>query len=125
MSLGCSRDCRVTSSQLLQWLRPECNLRGRLEETGLRYRLDVVVQRVRSTSYIEFMPLDILEKDSDRILSRFVVVNVASPVRRQIGLPILVPWDLEFTAKILSASAFCNRKPCNGPAYPSYKPTAS
>ena len=90
MSLGCSRDCRVTSSQLLQWLRPECNLRGRLEETGLRYRLDVVVQRVRSTSYIKFMPLDILEKDRDRVLSGFVVVDVASPVRRQVGLTILI-----------------------------------
>lgn len=80
MPLGGRRHCRVTSSQLLQWLRPKGNFWRRLEETS-----------------IEFMPLDILEKDGNRILSGFVVVNVASPVRRQIGLSILVPWNLEFT----------------------------
>lgn len=109
MPLGCGRHCRVTSSQLLQWLRPERNLRGRLEEASLIYRLDIVLQRVRSTSYVEFMPLDILEKDRDRVLSGFVVVDVASPVRRQVGLTILIPWDLEFTINVLSANAFCGR----------------
>lgn len=47
--------------------------------------------------YIELWPLNILQIDGYRTLSRLIVVDIAHSMRSQIGLAILVLGNLEFS----------------------------
>jgi len=69
-------------------------------------------------AYVELWTLDILEENSDRVLSRLVVVNVACSVRGQVCLAVLVLGDLVFAVAIEVSnieSSTRRRTPHTGP----------
>lgn len=58
-------------------------------------------------TYIEVWLLYVLEEDGDRVLAWLSVIDIAHAVRSQIGLPILILWNLEFAARKHQSSSTC------------------
>jgi hypothetical protein len=80
-----------------------------------------------SQTYIELRLLHILQEDGHRVLARLSMIYITHAVGGQVGLAVLVLWDLEFAMRQASvaSSTQSTLSRLGTQTYPSYNPTAS
>lgn len=72
--------------------------------------------------YIEFISLNLPEFDSNGVLSRLRIVDIADPMRGKIGMPVLMIWYLELPARDVPSQPFGFPKSEDGFTYGGYTP---
>lgn len=88
-------------------------------------------QRGGDVTDVGFYPINVFQLHCNRILARFVIVDITRPVRSQVRASILViryfVFPFFFKKKKLSARAYARKERKKAPpsvTYPSYSPTA-
>ena len=72
--------------------------------------------------YIEFISLNLLEFDSNGILSRLRIVDIADPMRGKVGMPVLVVWYFELSARDIQVSPSVSASLTTGSRMEGYTP---